>query len=109
MVGVYIGVRALDRPTPIRVRPDRRRLPRRHRAAPGNGGRPLALRPDQVRIVDPPDGDRTEFDGSEKLVDGKETTGWATDEYQQANFGAIKPGMGMLINLGAPTKVAAVR
>jgi len=37
------------------------------------------------------------------------TTGWTTDEYNQANFGSIKPGMGILINLGAPTKVGAVK
>ena len=43
------------------------------------------------------------------MVDGKETTGWTTDTYQQATFGGIKPGMGILINLGAPRKVTAVR
>jgi len=72
-------------------------------------GRPIALKADQIRIVDPPGGDRTEFEGFEQTVDGKPETGWTTDEYNQANFGSIKPGMGILINLGAPTKVGAVK
>src|SRR4029453_864704 len=72
-------------------------------------GKPIALKPDQIRIVDPPNGDRTEFEGFEQTVDGKPETGWTTDEYNQANFGSIKPGMGILINLGAPTKVGAVK
>ena len=72
-------------------------------------GKPIALKPDQIRIVDPPQGDRTEFEGFEQTIDGKPETGWTTDEYNQANFGSIKPGMGILINLGAPTKVGAVK
>jgi hypothetical protein len=71
--------------------------------------KPIPLQASQIRIVDPPGGDRTEFEGFEQIVDGNEQTGWTTDEYNQANFGSIKPGMGILINLGAPTKVSAVK
>jgi len=70
---------------------------------------PIALTPSQVRIVDPPGGDRTELDGVEYLVDGDPATGWSTDQYVSPDFGLIKPGMGILINLGAPTRVDAVR
>jgi hypothetical protein len=87
---------------------------------PSGGGQPssqqtaggdtaLQLRPDQVRIVDPPRGNRTELAGVERVVDGKEETGWRSEEYRQSNFGSIKPGMGILINLGTPTQVKAVK
>jgi hypothetical protein len=36
-------------------------------------------------------------------------TGWTTDEYTRANFGGLKPGMGVLIDLGATTQVGAVK
>jgi hypothetical protein len=72
-------------------------------------GAAIAVRPDQVRVVDPPTGDRKELAGYERVVDGSDTTGWNTDEYNRANFGGLKPGMGILINLGAPTRVGAVR
>ena len=108
VIGVYITVRALNddpasgptQPAPVASATS---------AGSGNGGAPIALRSDQIRIVDPPRGDRTEFEGFEQMVDGKDTSGWTTDTYQQAAFGGIKPGMGILINLGAPRKVTAVR
>ncbi len=75
----------------------------------GGNGKPIAIVASQIRVVDPPKGDRTEFEGYEKVVDGDEQTGWTTDEYSRANFGGLKPGMGILINLGAPTQVGAVR
>jgi hypothetical protein len=78
-------------------------------APAGTAGKPIAITADQVRVVDPPKGNRTETEGIQKVVDGNETTGWTTDQYKQANFGSIKPGMGILINLGRPTKVGAVR
>ena len=78
-------------------------------APAGTAGKPIPLTAAQVRVVDPPDGNRTETAGIEKVVDGNETTGWTTDHYNQPNFGGIKPGMGILINLGQPTKIGAVR
>jgi hypothetical protein len=70
---------------------------------------PIALAADQIRIVDPPPGDRTELDGVEALVDDDQSTVWETDQYNQAPFGHIKEGMGILIDLGEPTHVASVR
>jgi hypothetical protein len=70
---------------------------------------PIALNDSQVRIVDPPNGNRAELEGVENVVDGDEATGWSTDEYfGPADFGGIKPGMGILIDLGEPTQVALV-
>src|SRR5215470_1020148 len=40
-------------------------------------GHPIPVNASQVRIVDPPPGDRTEAAGAEKAVDGNETTGWS--------------------------------
>jgi tRNA A-37 threonylcarbamoyl transferase component Bud32 len=77
--------------------------------APAAAGKAIAIHPDQVRVVDPPKGDRTEVTGAEAVVDGNETTGWSTQNYNRPNFGGLKPGMGILINLGAPTKVRSVR
>lgn len=70
---------------------------------------PLVLGPEQLRIVDPPPGDRTELDGVEALVDSDLGTGWRTDNYRGPTFGNLKPGMGILINLGEQRHVAAVR
>lgn len=70
---------------------------------------PIALAADQIRIVDPPPGDRTELEGVETLVDDDQSTAWQTDEYEQAPFGHLKDGMGILIDLGAPTHVSSVR
>jgi eukaryotic-like serine/threonine-protein kinase len=70
---------------------------------------PIAITPQQLRLVDPPKGDRAEFKQLNKAVDGNENTGAETAEYKSANFGGLKPGMGILINLGAPTKVKAVK
>lgn len=72
-------------------------------------GQPIAVSADQVRVIDPPNGNRAELAGAEAVVDGDEKTGWTSDGYNRANFGGLKPGMGLLINLGTPTAVGAVR
>ena len=73
------------------------------------GGTAIPIAASQVRVVDPPKGNRTEVAGIEKVVDGVETTGWRTDRYNRANFGGLKPGMGILIDLGTAKPVKAVR
>lgn len=92
-------------------------------AAPGNDGQvatgappegaetaaPIALGANQVRVVDPPSGDRTELDGVELVVDDDPSTGWQTDKYNSAQFGNIKPGMGILMDLGEPRHVTSVQ
>ncbi len=78
-------------------------------------GPAIKIDPSRVRIVDPPRGDGKELDGAALAVDGHPNTGWSTDNYNQPYFGGskpgggIKPGMGVLIDLGQPTKVGAVR
>jgi hypothetical protein len=108
VIGAFIGVKLLSgspTPTPSSAGSVTSASP----PANPNSGKPIPLTSSMIRIVDPPQGDRTEFAGFEKIVDGNEQTGWTTDEYKSANFGGLKPGMGILINLGAPTKVGLVR
>lgn len=69
----------------------------------------LPLTAGQVRVVDPPGGNRAELDGIELVVDDDLSTAWRTDTYTTADFGKLKPGMGILIDLGEPRHVASVR
>ncbi|WP_018349002.1 protein kinase family protein [Longispora albida] len=79
------------------------------KTAPSTAPTVLKLTANQVRIVDPPNGARDELEGSEKTVDGKLETGWKSSWYSPpAEFGNIKKGMGLLINLGKPTNVSSV-
>ena len=68
----------------------------------------FALSANQVRIVDPPDGDRQELEDADLVVDGNDNTGWEPNGYRTADFGNRKPGMGILINLGQPRTVSSV-
>jgi eukaryotic-like serine/threonine-protein kinase len=69
----------------------------------------IALTGDMVRIVDPPDGTRDDTGEAKFTVDDDNDTGWETQRFKQSNFGNIKPGMGVLINLGSPRNVSDVR
>jgi eukaryotic-like serine/threonine-protein kinase len=69
----------------------------------------FALTADQVRVVDPPTSDRSKLNGAEKVVDGDENTGWEPNGYKTSKFGNLKPGMGILIDLGAPRTVKSVQ
>jgi hypothetical protein len=77
-------------------------------AASGEAAR-ITLNGKQIRIVDPK-GNGSERKDAEKIVDGD--TGqkgtWRTDAYPQPNFGGIKDGMGVLIDLEKETAVTAV-
>jgi hypothetical protein len=70
---------------------------------------PIPLSAEQVRVVDPPQGNRAELADVQLVVDGDISTGWRTDRYNSADFGGIKPGMGILINLGEPIHVSLVQ
>jgi eukaryotic-like serine/threonine-protein kinase len=80
-------------------------------AAPGRGpagSTVIKLSANQVRIVDP-DGNGRELDGAAKAVDGDPKSMWRTDRYQgAADFGHLKKGMGVLLDLGKETPVASV-
>jgi len=70
----------------------------------------IPLGPDQVRIVDPPRGTRSELRDAAYVVDGREDTEWDTEHYRgYPEFGRVKPGMGILIDLREPRQVSSVR
>jgi len=71
----------------------------------------IPIAPDQVRIVDPPPGTRSELRNVEFVVDGRDETEWDTERYRgHPNFGRVgKPGMGILIDLREPRRVTSVR
>src|SRR5207247_6959417 len=75
----------------------------------GTAGQPTALKlaPNQARIVDP-SADRADARGAEKTIDGNDDTSWKTVHYNGTNFGNLKPGMGVLLDLGAPKVVTYV-
>jgi hypothetical protein len=76
--------------------------------APTGEAAPIKLDASQVRIVDPA-GNGTERRDAKNMVDGDPKTRWRTDGYDNyANFGNLKPGMGVLIDLGRETAVTAV-
>ncbi len=62
-----------------------------------------------LRVVDPPPGNRTELEGVANVLDDNASTGWSTDTYNAPAFGDLKPGMGILIDLGEEREVASVR
>nr|WP_173166461.1 protein kinase family protein [Phytohabitans suffuscus] len=77
--------------------------------APAGQPRNFVLSANQVRIVDPSDGQRNELEGADAVVDGNENTGWEPNGYKSSKFGNLKPGMGILIDLGEPRTVSSVQ
>jgi hypothetical protein len=71
----------------------------------------LHLGPEQVHLVDDVKGKHNELDTDvKKTIDGDVTTIWRTDQYQgDANFGTLKSGMGLLLDLGGEKRVASVK
>jgi hypothetical protein len=70
----------------------------------------LTKAPVAVRDYDPYGRDGAEQPGSvPNAVDGDPTTAWSTDGYGSATFGGLKPGVGLLVDLGRPTRVASVQ
>jgi len=61
-----------------------------------------------VRIVDPPQGDRQDAGQAKYTVDDDGDTAWETQRFTRSDFGHLKKGMGVLINLGTPRALAEV-
>ncbi len=70
-----------------------------------------AIRIAAVTAFDPPPGgDGAENGNQTRLaVDGQEKTAWQTVRYPTATFGAIKDGVGLVLDLGAPRTVRRVK
>jgi hypothetical protein len=62
-----------------------------------------------VTAFDPPPGDGTENNGAvPNSVDGDPATAWDTENYDTAQFGGLKSGVGLLVDLGEPVTVRQV-
>jgi len=68
----------------------------------------LAKAPVVVRAFDPRDG-AEQSSTVPNAFDGDPSTAWTTDGYKSARFGGLKDGVGLLVDLGAPTVVASVK
>jgi hypothetical protein len=76
-------------------------------APPPPGGQPLTgLVPSSF---DPFGGDGENDDEVGFLVDGDPTTAWTTVGYNSAQFGNLKPGVGVVVDLGEAVQVGEVR
>jgi eukaryotic-like serine/threonine-protein kinase len=102
IAGMVLGVKVLNAKTDADHQPSVTQS-----THPGKP-RPVALTAAQVRIVDPK-GDRKETKNSALVVDGDPATGWKSNGYTKSNFGGSKPGMGILIKLDSPQRVASVK
>ena len=77
--------------------------------APPPQGERVDLAGATVVDFDPPPGDGGERPGAvANSFDDDPSTVWATERYESAGFGGIKQGVGLLVDLGAPTPVNRV-
>jgi len=77
----------------------------------GSGGSPsTGVSPQVVQASDfDPEGDSSEHPESvANAVDGDPTTAWITERYDSPDFGGLKPGVGIRLDLAAPSDVSAV-
>jgi hypothetical protein len=77
--------------------------------SPAQAPQKIPLTASMVRLVDPPKGDRSHQDQAKNLVDNDPDTVWETQRFNRSDFGHLKAGMGVLINLGTPRTIADVR
>ncbi|MEU4771059.1 protein kinase family protein [Micromonospora sp. NPDC023644] len=82
--------------------------------APGGDATPAAvtagpLKISAARIIDPDSKSRDELEGADKVFDNDEDKGWETDTYNRSNFGNLKKGMGVWIDLGDQRTVKSVQ
>ncbi|MEU4378624.1 protein kinase family protein [Micromonospora echinofusca] len=83
-------------------------------SAPGGDATPAAvtagpLKISAARIIDPDSKSRDELEGADKVFDNDEDKGWETDTYNRSNFGNLKKGMGVWIDLGDQRTVKSVQ
>ena len=70
---------------------------------------PIDLATARVGDFDPPPGDGAENAGAvPNAFDADTSTAWETVRYETSSFGGLKPGVGLLVDLGQPTPVARV-
>jgi eukaryotic-like serine/threonine-protein kinase len=98
--GLALGRLELGGPLGVRAAPN----------SPGGGetGAPSAISLVAVRDVDP-QGDGAEHPEDAGLaIDGDRSTAWSTDHYNSAEFGGLKDGLGLFLDLGARVRVERI-
>ncbi|CAM3509019.1 protein kinase family protein [Stackebrandtia soli] len=68
----------------------------------------LDLSGDRVTVFDPDSGDNSAKEALGNLVDGDTGTAWKTSVYYSANWGNLKEGMGLIIDLGEEQQLVTV-
>jgi hypothetical protein len=74
--------------------------------APATQSEPV--KPVGATLLDPPQGDFGEAEGISNLIDGKASTFWKTAQYKGAKLGNLKPGLGIILDLGGTHEVKTV-
>jgi hypothetical protein len=70
---------------------------------------PIVVPPTAITDFDPPPGSGSERTAEvPNAVDGTAATVWRTERYRSAAFGGLKAGVGLLVDLQAPTAVASL-
>lgn len=111
LVGLLIGIIALggdDDPQSNPVAAPTSSAPAGDATPAAATARKLTIK--DVRIIDPDSKNRSEVRDAEKVIDGDEDKGWETETYlNRPNFGNLKKGMGVWIDLGEPHTVKSVQ
>lgn len=68
---------------------------------------PQAVKPKKAIAFDPL-GDKEENEGAELTLDGKPSTLWKTDNYNTAELGNLKAGVGLLLDMGKSMQISDV-
>lgn len=68
---------------------------------------PQAVKPKKAIAFDPL-GDNEENEGAELTLDGKPGTLWKTDNYNTAEFGNLKDGVGLMLDMGKSMQISDV-
>jgi hypothetical protein len=61
-----------------------------------------------VQALDPQGDDSENNDLAARAIDGDTGTAWRSERYDNAQFGGIKKGVGLAVDLGDPVSVSAV-
>jgi hypothetical protein len=67
-----------------------------------------AVKPANARGFDPSGDNQEHPDIAGAAIDGKPSSDWHTDSYNSAEFGNLKKGVGLLLDMGKPVQVSDV-
>ena len=110
----YCGIRGLgDNAFITDPRPTPTSTPAPTPTATASSAAPTATTSAPVRVASvtafDPQGDGSEKDSlAARAIDGDPATSWTSDTYRSQTFGGLKKGVGLLLDLGAPTPVRSV-